>query len=108
MRPFLAVSLPLCCLVSLSAYAAPPVPDPRVEQVYNTQVVPNINRSVDFERTIPVPVERPKPPVNEQNVKQVAEGVYVDRNLLPRGGSQDEPGVIRVFPSSSSGASAPR
>ena len=96
----------LVSLVSLSAHAAPPVPDPRVEQVYNQQVVPSIHRSVDFERTIPQAVARPKPAVNEQDAKQVADGVYVERNLLPPG-REDEPGVIRVYPNSSSGASAP-
>jgi hypothetical protein len=95
-------------LVSFSAHGAPPVPDPRIEQVYNTQVVPNIQRSVELERTLPQPLLRDKPAVHEQDVKEVAQGVYVERGLLPRGGERDEPGVIRVFPSSSQGASAPR
>jgi hypothetical protein len=103
MRPVFAISL----LMSLSAYAAPPVPDPRIEQIYNTQVVPGIHRSVDFDRTIPPPAVREKAQVPEQDVKQVANGVFVERSLLPRGGAADEPGVIRVYPGSSEGASAP-
>jgi hypothetical protein len=97
----------LVSLVSLSAYAAPPVPDPRLEQSFNTQVVPNINRSVEFDRTLPQPAQRQRPAVHEQDVKQVADGLFIERSLLPRGGAQDEPGVIRVYPNSSSGASAP-
>jgi hypothetical protein len=53
-------------------------------------------------------VQRQRPAVNEQDMKQVADGLFVERSLLPRGGAQDEPGVIRVYPSSSQGASAPR
>jgi hypothetical protein len=103
MRPAFAISL----LVSLSAYAAPPVPDPRLEQSYNLQVVPNIQRSLEFDRTIPQPAARAKPQVPEQDVKQVAEGVFVERALLPPSGA-DEPGVIRVYPGASTGASAPK
>ncbi|HEY6821747.1 MAG TPA: hypothetical protein VI321_06985 [Burkholderiales bacterium] len=95
-------------LVSLSAHAAQPVPDPRLEQSYNTFVVPNIQRSVEFERTLPQPARRARPAVNEQNMKQMGDGLYVERSLLPRGGADDEPGVIRVFPGSSTGASTPR
>src|SRR5579859_156314 len=107
MRYALAVSLS-SVLMSLSAHAAQPVPDPRLEQSYNTLVVPNIQRSVEFERTLPQPIQRARPAVNEQDMKRMADGLYVERSLLPRGGADDEPGVIRVFPGSSTGASAPR
>jgi hypothetical protein len=106
MRRAFAISLLISLVISLSAYAAPPVPDPRLEQTYNTQVVPNIHRSVEFDRTIPPPAAREKPQVQDQDAKQVADGVFVDRGLLPPS-RPDEPGVIRVFPSSSSGGSAP-
>jgi hypothetical protein len=45
MRCALLVSLSIATM-SLSAHAAPPVPDPRLEQSYNVFVVPNIQRSV--------------------------------------------------------------
>jgi hypothetical protein len=107
MRCALLVSLSIATM-SLSAHAAPPVPDPRLEQSYNMFVVPNIQRSVEFERTLPQPVQRPRPAVNEQNMKQMADGLFVERSLLPRGGTEDEPGVIRVYPNSSTGASRPK
>ena len=85
--------------VSLPALAAPPVPDPRIEQVFNTFVVADIQRSVSFERTLPPPPARPRPVVNEQDMKRLGDGLYVERSLLPRGGREaGEPGVIRVFP----------
>jgi hypothetical protein len=85
--------------VSLPALAAPPVPDPRMEQAFNTFAVADIQRSVSFERTLPPPLERPRPVVNEQDMKRLGDGLYVERSLLPRGGREaEEPGVIRVFP----------
>ena len=107
MRYALMVSLSFATM-SLSAYAAAPVPDPRLEQTFNTQVVPSINRSVEFDRTLPQAPQRVRPAVHEQNMKEVADGLFVERGLLPRGGAADEPGVIRVFPGSSSGSSAPK
>jgi hypothetical protein len=106
MRCALLVSLSIATM-SLSAHAAPPVPDPRLEQTYNTQVVPNIQRSVEFDRTIPQPAARQKPQVQDHDAKQVADGVFVERSLLPPSRA-DEPGVIRVYPNSSTGASRPK
>ena len=84
--------------VSLPSLAAPPVPDPRIEQALNSFVVADIQRSVDFARTLPQPLARPQPAVNEPDMKRLGDGLYVERSLLPHGGRDEEPGVIRVFP----------
>ena len=77
-----------------SAGAATPAPDPRLEQALNQNVISQINRSTDFDRTIP-PL---KPPVEPGQGARVAEDVYVDPRLMPsRGGSSTEP-AIRVDP----------
>src|SRR2546421_13037376 len=96
-RLFYALVGSLCMVPA--AYAAQPVPDPRLEQVYNNLVVAEIQRSVSFERTLPQPPARSNPPVHEQDMKRVGDNLYVERSLLPRSSAAaDEQGVIRVFP----------
>ena len=93
-----ALAFAAAVAVSLPALGAPPVPDPRIEQVFNTFVVADVQRPVDFQRTLPQPPARARPVVNEPGMKRLGDGLYVERSLLPHGGRDEEPGVIRVFP----------
>ena len=85
-------------LMVLPAYAAQPVPDPRLDPYYNTIAIATIHRSVELDRTMPPVVAKAKPAVREDGMREVREGVFVERALLPRGGQTDERGVIRVYP----------
>ena len=84
--------------VSLSAYGAQPVPDPRLDPYYNAIAIASIHRSVELERAVPAVAPRQKPAVREGEMREVRDAVYVERALLPRGGLEDERGVIRVYP----------
>jgi hypothetical protein len=96
MRPSFVAAVAV--LATSSAFAATPGPDPRVEQALSTNVISQVERSVQFERTVPA-LEKPrKPAVDHGEMLQVREDVYVDRRLAPqRGGGTDE-NAIRVSP----------
>jgi hypothetical protein len=93
----------VAALVSLPALAQKaPVPDPRLEQRVNQLLIAEINRSVQFERTIPRPASllapRPEPVVEERDMVRAADGLYIERSLMPRGALTDGAGAVRVFP----------
>ena len=98
MRHVAAVLL-LGAVMSLPAHAAQPVPDPRLDPYYNMIAIATIHRSVELDRTVPPLLGKAKPQVRESDMREVRDGVFVERSLLPRSGAaEDERGVIRVFP----------
>src|SRR3954467_4829306 len=86
-------------LATGSAAAATPAPlDPRVEQALSTNVIAQIERSVQFEKTLPTVQAPRKPEVDRGEMLQVRDGVYIDRRLAPDTGATDSGRAIRVFP----------
>jgi hypothetical protein len=88
-------------LLALGVLAALPVaaqqrPDPRVELALNTTVINEMQRSVDFSKTLP-PSVRPRPAVNEPYMAKVDDAIYVDRRLLPQRAEPDDPEAVRIL-----------
>jgi hypothetical protein len=73
------------------------VPDPRLEPLYQRTVVAEIHRSVMFERTIPVFVEKRQPVVNEQDMVRIGDSLFIERSLLPPSVTSDDPAAVRIF-----------
>jgi len=87
----------LVLLVSLASPAwAQQRPDPRVEQVINQTLIVAMERSVAPAKTIP-PVKVERPAVPEPEFKQVHDGLYIDRRLLPPSGRSDDPNAVRIY-----------
>jgi len=71
--------------------------DPRLELALSTNLIANIDRSVQFDKTIP-PVRPAKPAVDSGQAVRMAEDVYVDRSLAPKQPAAGDEKAIRVFP----------
>jgi hypothetical protein len=91
------LSLVVGLATSFGALAAPPVPDPRLEQAVSTNLIAQIERSVQFERTLPQPAKLAKPAVDPGEMAKVADDVYVDRRLVPQDRVPDNENAIRIF-----------
>jgi hypothetical protein len=87
------------CAPAFAQQAAVPVvvPDPRLEPLYQRTVIAEINRSVMFERTIPVFVGKGQPVVNEQDMVRIGDSLFIERSLLPPSATSDDPAVVRIF-----------
>jgi hypothetical protein len=85
-------------LATGSAAAATPAPlDPRLEQALSTNLIAQVERSVQFEKTVPQ-VEAPrKPVVDHGEMLEVRDGVYLDRRLAPDRSATDNEKAIRIF-----------
>ena len=86
----------LAVLVWVIPAAAQQGPDPRLELALNTTVIKEMQRSVDFSKTIAPPAVRPRPAVNEPYMAKVDDAIYVDRRLLPQRAESDDSEVVRV------------
>ena|SRR2546428_1248608 len=86
----------LAVLVWVIPATAQQRPDPRLELALNTTVIKEMQRSVDFSKTIPPPAVRPRPTVNEPYMAKVDDAIYVDRRLLPQRIESDDSEVVRV------------
>jgi hypothetical protein len=89
-------------VVLLAALSLPALaqqrPDPRIEQAVSQTLIVAMERSVSPAKTIPQPVERVRPAVNEPGLQQVDDALYIDRRLLPPRATQpDDPGAVRIF-----------
>ncbi len=74
-----------------------PASSQRLEMALNTHVISQIHRSTQVERTLPPPAVRPRPAAEPGSVR-MAESVYLDRSLAPRGQMPHEGPAIRVLP----------
>ena len=86
----------LALLVWVIPATAQQRPDPRLELTLNTTVIKEMQRSVDFSKTIPPPAVRPRPAVNEPYMAKMDDAIYVDRRLLPQRVESDDSEVVRV------------
>jgi hypothetical protein len=89
-------------MLALGVLAALPAgaqqrPDPRLELALNTTVIKEMQRSVDFSKTIPTPAARPRPAVDEPYMAKVDDAIYIDRRLLPQRAEPDDPEAVRIL-----------
>ncbi len=85
-------------LAAASASAAAPGPDPRLERELSMNVISQIDRSVQFWRVLPQVERVRKPRVDEGDMLQVQDGVYLDRRLVPPPpGPEDREPAVRVY-----------
>jgi hypothetical protein len=81
--------------------------DPRLDLALSTNVLSQVERSVQFEKTLPQPARLPKPAVDPSEAVQVSQDVYIDRRLVPQSRSTDD-NAIRVSPRDASGSPTDR
>jgi len=93
------MKLPLLALAIFAApvAAAPPVPDPRLEVALGTNVISQIHRSVELQSTMPPPIARAKPVVNEQDMAKAGDDIFIERALLPPRPSRDDREAVRIY-----------
>jgi hypothetical protein len=93
------MKLPLLALALFAApvIAAPPVPDPRLEVALSTNVVAQIHRSVELQKTIPLVITRAKPVVNEQDMAKAGDDIFIERALLPPRPRRDDREAVRIY-----------
>jgi hypothetical protein len=89
------IALVLIAFLALPAWAQQR-PDPRIEQTINQTLIVAMERSVTPAKTIP-PVRVARPAVPEPDFKQVDDGLYIDRRLLPPSGQSDDPNAVRIY-----------
>jgi hypothetical protein len=87
-----------CVLIALVVFPAwaQQRPDPRIESVINQTLIVAMERSVTPAKTIP-PLKVARPAVPEPDFKQVDDGLYIDRRLLPPSGQSDDPNAVRIY-----------
>ena len=89
---------PVLFVAILATGSALAAPDPRLEQALSTNVISQVERSVQFGRTLPQ-VERPaKPVVDHGEMLEVRNDVFIDRRLVSDNQTRDNEPAIRVFP----------
>jgi hypothetical protein len=84
-------------MISGTAAAAPPGPDPRLEAALSTNILSQVERSVQFQRTLPQPEKPRKPSVDEGAMQRVQEDVYIDRRLVPQPVGPADEGAVRIY-----------
>jgi hypothetical protein len=87
----------LATAATAAGAAAAPGPDPRLEVALSTNLISQIERSVQFEKTLQQTAKPPKPAVDPGEMVKVHEDVYLDRKLAPQQGPASGEGAVRVF-----------
>lgn len=82
---------------SAAALAQPPGPDARLESALSTVLISQVERSVQFAKTMPQAEAKKKPAVDKGEAVKVHDDVYVDRRLLPSSAASDDESAVRVF-----------
>jgi hypothetical protein len=77
--------------------ARPQLPPQVAETALNTNVISQINRSVEFAKTMPQPAKA-RPPMEDPEMLKAGEDLYIDRKLVPQRATTDDERAIRVFP----------
>src|SRR2546430_16976933 len=93
------MKLPLLALAIFAARvaAAPPVPDPRLEVALGTNVISQIHRSVELQKTMPPPIPRAKPVIKEQDMANAGDDIFIERALLPPPPRREDRGAVRIY-----------
>jgi hypothetical protein len=98
MSPLTRTSLVFAALAcGTTAAAQPPGPDPRLESAISTILISQVERSVQFAKTMPQPEKPKKPAVDQGEAVKVHDDVYVDRRLMPNAGASYDESSVRVF-----------